>query len=97
MPAWLENLFNLLLEGKILEMTYNLYSSILGNQVFMGMIITVTAAAAYLRGGSLAMGAVYLLSGVVLAVLMPPELHMLASIAILVGIASLMFTVLTGR
>jgi len=59
--------------------------------VFLGGLSAFMAAAAWLRGGVVAAGAVMLLTGACFAILLPPEVHFLGSVLLALGVASVLY------
>jgi len=95
-PTWLQQLFNLTREARLIETVYNLYSWILGGSVIFCALITVLGSfACYLRGGLTAVSVFLLLTGAVFSTLLPPEVHTFGQIILVLGIAVLLYKVVT--
>ena len=83
-------------EARLIEVTYNLYSWLLGGSVVFCALITVLGSfACYLRGGLTAVSVFLLLTGGVFATLLPPEVHTLGQIILVLGLAVLLYKVVT--
>ena len=96
LPSWMDTLLTKLTNGDIASFIYNLYSNYFGAQVFMSIILSVISFTIYIRGGLLATSGFLLLTGGVMAFLLPPEFHTLASILIVFGVASAIYSLIRG-
>lgn len=95
-PSWMDDLLNQFIQGNIVNFLYNLYSYYIGSQIFITLIITVVSVSFYMRGGLIAVAGFLLLTGGVMAILLPPEFHTLAGILIVLGIASGIYDLIRG-
>jgi len=97
-PTWLYILFDLVKQGRMVEATYYLYSWALGGYMFfIALLVVLGSFSCYLRGGLTAVSVFLLLTGALLYVLLPPEIHTMAQIIIILGIAILLYKVVTNE
>jgi len=95
-PEWLQQLFNMTREARLIEVVYNLYSQVLGgSMIFCALITLLGGFACYLRGGLTALSVFLLLTGGIFVALLPPEVHTLSQIILVLGIAGLLYKVVT--
>lgn len=95
-PSWMETLLTKFTQGDILGFTWSLYSQYFGEQIFLSILIATISVSFYLRAGLIAVSGFLLLTGGVMAALLPPEFHTLASILIMLGIASGIYDLIRG-
>ena len=97
-PTWLYILFDLVKQGRMVEATYYLYSWALGGYMFfIALLVVLGSFSCYLRGGLTAVSVFLLLTGALLYILLPPEIHTMAQIIIILGIAILLYKVVTNE
>ncbi|RLF09340.1 MAG: hypothetical protein DRJ62_06895 [Thermoprotei archaeon] len=97
-PTWLYILFDLVKQGRMVEATYYLYSWALGGYMFfIALLVVLGSFSCYLRGGLTAVSVFLLLTGALLYVLLPPEIHTMAQIIIILGIAILLYKVVVNE
>ena len=92
-PTWLINLVNEIQQGHWIKFAYDFYTTILGQPLFFVLLIFPTGIATYMRGGILGLAGYLLLMGAFLGTLFPPEVHWIATICIILGIALLLWRV----
>ena len=93
-PAWLITLIDELKVGDWLKFAYDFYTIILGRSLFLALLIFTLGIPTYLRGGIIGLAGFLLIMGAFIGVLFPPEVHWIATLCIIGGIAVLLWKVI---
>jgi len=97
-PSWLEELFNMTtVKWKIFTAVHNLYDTLFHHQIVLSAIILLVAFQVYLRAGVTGAGIFLLLTGAVLYTFLPPEVHTLATVIMILGFTSIIYSIIKKK
>jgi len=97
-PSWLKELFNMTaVKWRVFTAVHNLYDTLFHHQIVLSAIILLVAFQVYLRAGVTGAGIFLLLTGAVLYTFLPPEVHTLATIIMIFGFTSIIYSIIKKK
>jgi len=97
-PAWLIDAMNSLLEFRLIEATYKVYTQYFPPPLLYAIIYTTILGITYLKSRSMAaLGAASLITGGVFAAVLPGDIQWLGGITAFLGLAAVIYSVIRRR